>query len=319
MTKLPPWLLSAVTGLTLAVTVPAAEPAKVIDLWPQEAPGEKGPLGEEKDITKPSDGSVAGKPVIRLGNVSKPTITVYSPAPEKDTGTAVVVCPGGGYHILAMDLEGTEICQWLNSIGVTGVLLKYRVPKREGLEKHTAALQDAQRAMGLVRGRAKEFRINPQAIGVLGFSAGGHLAALASNAYEERSYPAVDEADRVSCRPDFAVLIYPAYLTIKEENDKIAPEFKLTAQTPPTFITMTQDDPIRVETALFYALGLKNAKVPVELHVYPSGGHGYGLRPSTNLVRPGPNGRKTGCTIEVCWIGNNTGCHEGNPKPSLVV
>jgi acetyl esterase/lipase len=263
----------------------AAEP---LSLWPQAAPGEKGNIGEEKDFTKPTDGLVAGKPVIRLGNVSKPTVTVYRPPAGKETGTAVVVCPGGAYFILALDLEGTEVCEWLNSIGVTGVLLKYRVPKREGLEKHTAALQDAQRALGLVRHRAKEWGVDPQRIGVLGFSAGAHLAAAVSNNYRQRSYPAVDEADMVSCRPDFTLLIYPAYLTLKDQGDKIAPELAITTNTAPTFIAMSQDDPIRVETALFYGLALKQANVPLELHVYPTGGHGYGLRPGKDLVTTWP-------------------------------
>ena len=266
----------------------AVEPPAVIELWPKGAPGETSEIGEERDTTKASDGLIAGQPLIRLGNVSKPAITLYRPPSARDTGTAVMVCPGGGYQILAMDLEGTEVCEWLNSIGVTGVLLKYRVPKRAGLEKHTAALQDAQRALGMVRQRSKELGINPRQIGVLGFSAGGHLAAALSNNYDQRTYPALDDADTASCRPDFTVLIYPAYLTLKEENDKIAPELKITPNTPPAFLAMAQDDPIRVETALFYALALKNVQVPAELHVYPSGGHGYGLRPSTNLVTTWP-------------------------------
>lgn len=266
----------------------AAPAAQTLDLWPGTAPGEKGDLGEEKDLTKPTDGQIAGRSVIRLGNVSKPTLTVYRAPAEKDTGAAIVVCPGGGYHILAMDLEGTEVCAWLNSIGVTGVLLKYRVPKREGVEKHTAALQDAQRAVGLVRQRAKEWGIDPHRIGVLGFSAGAHLAAAVSNNYRERSHPVADAADQVTCRPDFTVLIYPAYLTVKEQGDKLAPELPVTTNTPPTFIAMTQDDPIRVETALFYALALKQANVPVELHLYPVGGHGYGLRRSQDLVTTWP-------------------------------
>ena len=189
---------------------------------------------------------------------------------------------------MAMDLEGTEICEWLNSIGVTGVLLKYRVPKRAGLEKHTVALQDAQRAMGLLRQNGGKWGINPQKIGVLGFSAGGHLAASVCNNYQERTYPAVDQADKASCRPDFSVLIYPAYLTVKEEGDKIAPDLNVTSNTPPAFITMTEDDPILVETALFYSLAMKKANVPFELHVYPKGGHGYGMRPSKNLVTTWP-------------------------------
>jgi acetyl esterase/lipase len=275
------------TGVPL-FTCSAGTPSEVITLWPGVAPGDTGKMDEEKDLTKPTDGLVAGKPVIRLGNVSKPTIAIYRPPAAIDTGTAVVVCPGGGYYILAMDLEGTEICDWLNSIGVTGVLLKYRVPKRAGLEKHVPPLQDAQRALGLVRSRAKEWGINPARVGVLGFSAGGHLAAVLSNNYDSRTYPTVDSADAVSCRPDFTLLIYPAYLTIKEEHDKIAPELRISTNTPPAFLTMAEDDPIRVETAIFYALALKNHSVPVELHVYPSGGHGYGLRPSAHLVTTWP-------------------------------
>jgi acetyl esterase/lipase len=267
---------------------PASEPVKVLELWPNGAPGEKGNIGEERDTTKPADQLIAGKPVIRLGNVSKPTIGIYRPPADKDTGAAMVVFPGGGYHILAMDLEGTEVCDWLNSIGVTGVLLKYRVPKREGLEKYTAPLQDAQRALGLVRARAKEWGIDPQRIGVLGFSAGGHLAAALSKNCDERTYPAMDAADKLSCRPDFQILIYPGGLTRKEEGDKVAPEVAVTTNTPPTFIAMAADDPVRVENALHYALALRNVKVPMELHVYPTGGHGYGLRPSKEVVTTWP-------------------------------
>jgi acetyl esterase/lipase len=266
----------------------AGEPPNIIELWPNGAPGEKSDIDDERDMTKPTDGLIAGKPVIRLGNVSKPTVRIYRPPADRATGAAVVVCPGGGYHILAMDLEGTEVCDWLNSIGVTAVLLKYRVPERSGLEKHIAALQDAQRALGLVRQRAKEFGIDPQRIGTLGFSAGGHLSAALSSNYRERIYPPVDEADKMTCRPDFQVLIYPGGLTRKEENDKIAPEVAVTTNAPPTFIAITQDDGVRVENALFYALALKNAKVPVELHVYPTGGHGYGLRPSKDFITTWP-------------------------------
>lgn len=265
-----------------------AAPAQVLELWPKGAPGEKGTIGEEVDTTKPTDGLIAGKRLIRLGNVSKPTLALYKPAPDKDTGAAVLVCPGGGYHILAMDLEGTEVCEWLNSIGVTGVLLKYRVPKRPDMEKHAAPLQDAQRALGLIRQKAPELGINPQKIGVLGFSAGGHLAAALSTNYEKRNYDTLDAADSVSCRPDFTVLIYPAYLTVKEQNDKVSPELTITTNTPPAFLAMAADDPVRIENVLFYSLALKNQKVPAELHVYPTGGHGYGLRPTEELVTTWP-------------------------------
>jgi acetyl esterase/lipase len=282
-------VLFLMSGVALAPRASlASEPAKVIELWNGSAPGDKGDIGEEADTTKPTDRPVAGKPVIRLGHVSKPSIAMYRPSAGKDTGAAVLVCPGGAYQILAMDLEGTEVCEWLNSIGVTSVLLKYRVPKRAGLEKHTAALQDAQRALGMMRSRAKEWNLDPKRIGVLGFSAGGHLAATLSNNYEERTYPKADEADTVSCRPDFTILIYPAYLTVKDQNDKIAPELNISSNTPPTFIAMAEDDPVRVENALFYAAALHEAKVPIELHVYPTGGHGYGLRPTKDLVTTWP-------------------------------
>jgi len=267
----------------------AAEGVREIALWPGQAPGEKVDLGEERDMTKPTDGLIAGKPVVRLGNVSKPTISIYRPAADKDTGAAVLVCPGGGYHILALDLEGSEVCAWLNSLGVTGVLLKYRVPKRAGLEKHAAALQDAQRALGLVRHHAREWGVDSQRLGVLGFSAGAHLAAALCKQSGDRAYEAIDEADRVSCRPDFSLLIYPAYLAVKEDGDKIAPEVQVSTNTPPTFIAMAQDDPVRVENALLYSLALKQTKVPVELHVYPAGGHGYGLRRSKDLVTTWPD------------------------------
>jgi acetyl esterase/lipase len=283
-----PLAFLALTALFSAHVTFAVEPPKIIPLWPKEAPGEKGDIGAEADQTKPTDKPVGGRTLIRLGNVSQPTLTVFSPPKDKNTGAAVVVCPGGGYNILALDLEGTEVCEWLNTLGVTGVLLKYRVPKRAGLEKHTAALQDAQRALELVRSRAGELGIDPKRIGVLGFSAGAHLAAAVSTNYETRTYPRIEADDDVSCRPDFTLLIYPAYLTVKDEGDKLAPELPVNSKTPPTFIVMAQDDHIRVENALFYSLALKNAKVPFELHVYPTGGHGYGLRPSEHAVTTWP-------------------------------
>ena len=273
--------------LSCFVCTQAAPP--VIPLWSGVAPGETNVIGEEKDMTKASDNLVAGKPLVRLGNVSKPSITVYRAPKEKNSGTAVVVFPGGGYNILALDLEGTEVCEWLNSIGVNAVLLKYRVPKRAGLEKHTAALQDAQRAVGLVRSRAREFEIDPKRIGVLGFSAGGHLAAALSTSADRRMYPAVDDADGTSCRPDFSLLVYPAYLSLKEKGDEINPETTVSSNTPPTFLTMTQDDPVRVENVLFYSVALKQAGVPIELHVYPKGGHGYGLRRTDDPVTAWPD------------------------------
>ncbi|MBI1839429.1 MAG: alpha/beta hydrolase [Verrucomicrobia bacterium] len=280
------WLASTSILLCSLLLLEAAE--TTLDLWPQTAPGEKGDMPAEADTTKSTDGLVAGKRLIRLGNVSKPTMTIYRPKPDKDTGAAVVVCPGGGYHILAIDLEGTEVCEWLNSIGVTAALLKYRVPSRPGLEKHVPPLQDAQRAISLLRQRAGEWGVDPGRIGVLGFSAGGHLAAAVSTA-PDRAYPPMDDADKASSLPDFTVLIYPGYLTVKEEGDKVSPELKITASTPPTFIVITQDDPVRVESALHYALALQSAKASLELHVYPRGGHGYGLRRTAEAVTTWPD------------------------------
>jgi acetyl esterase/lipase len=277
-----PLLALALLVFVLLTGSAVADP-KVIPVWPGLAPGEKEGAAPEVDQTKPTDGLVGGKRLIRLGNVSQPTLTVYSPDKEKDTGAAVIVCPGGGYGILALDLEGTEVCEWLNSVGVTGILLKYRVARGRA-----APLQDAQRAVGLVRSQAKELGIDPKRIGILGFSAGGHLSAAASTNYETRTYPRVDEADDVSCRPDFTLLIYPAYLTVKDQLDTLAPELPVNAQTPPTFLVMTQDDGIHVECVMVYAMALKKAKVPWELHVYPSGGHGYGLRPSEKSVTTWP-------------------------------
>jgi acetyl esterase/lipase len=266
----------------------SAQPSTPIPLWPQGAPGQSADPGEEKDVTKPNDGLVAGRSLIRLGNVSQPSITVYRCPRELETGAAVLICPGGAYRILAMDLEGTEVAAWLNSVGVTAVVLKYRVPARQDRPRHEAALQDAQRALGLVRQRAQQWGIDPKRIGVMGFSAGAHLSAGLSCGYSQRTYPPVDAADQASCRPDFVMLIYPAYLTVQKEGDKIAPELTVTSNTPPTFLIQTQDDAVRVESSLFYYLALKNAKVPVEMHLYPVGGHGYGLRPSSQLVTTWP-------------------------------
>jgi acetyl esterase/lipase len=272
-----------VAGVHLAASLVVGAAEAPVALWPGRPPGDTPGMPAEADLTKPGENLVAGRRVIRLGHVSEPTFQVFRPPAGKDTGAAVLVCPGGGYHILALDLEGTEVCEWLNSVGVTGVLLKYRVPKRPGTEKQGPALQDAQRAMGLLRSRAGELGIDPARLGVLGFSAGGHLAAALSTT-RERTYARIDAADDLACRPDFTVLIYPAYLTVKEENDRISPELRLTATTPPTFLSISADDPVRVEGVLLYTLALKQAGVPVELHVYPTGGHGYGLRRTENPV-----------------------------------
>ncbi len=256
---------------------------KPIQLFPKGAPGEQTKLIEK---ALPEGGKVGGASVLRLSGVSDPTITIYPASDEVATGAAMVVCPGGGYEILAYDLEGDEICQWLNEIGVTAVLLKYRVPRRTGLEKHTAPLQDVQRAISLVRSKAEELNLDPQRIGVMGFSAGAHLAAMASTSYDKRTYPEVDAADKVSCKPDFCLLVYPAYLD--GPNFTIAPELKVTAQTPPTMLVQTEDDKSYINSSLFYYYALKEAGVPATMHLYSKGGHGYGLRDTGNSVNEWP-------------------------------
>ena len=273
----------------LAAAILAAADSTAIPLWPGTPPGEKEALGPEKDTTKSPGPLVAGKTVIRLGPVGTPTMTLYRAPRENNTGATVVVFPGGGYSILAMDLEGTEVCQWLNSVGVNCALVKYRVPVRAGLPRHAPPLQDAQRAVGMVRHRAAEWSLDPKRIGVLGFSAGGHLVAVLSTNYDARTYDAVDDADKVSCRPDFTLLIYPAYLTAKSDHGPIlAPELKVTANTPPSFLIQAEDDGVGVENTLVYYAALRTAKVPAEAHLYPTGGHGYGLRSTQNPITGWP-------------------------------
>jgi acetyl esterase/lipase len=257
-----------------------------LPLWPNGAPGPRANSEAEKDSTTEKDNKPGGRPVIRLTNISAPSLTVYKPA-SGDTGAAVVVFPGGSYRILAWDLEGTEICEWLNSIGATAVLVKYRVPEPADIPRYQEPLQDAQRALGLVREHATEWHIDPAKIGVLGFSAGGHLSVMVSNTFEKRTYEPVDEADQKDCRPDFAVLIYPAYLTT-QDLQKLAPEVQVTAKTPPSFIVQTEDDPVHVEGSLLYYRALKDAKVQAEMHLFSTGGHGYGMRQTKDAVTGWP-------------------------------
>ncbi len=285
---------------SLAVTASAqssgwAPPANLttLQLWPHGAPGAPpAHPGPEADMTTPKDNLIAGKPLIRLGNVSVPTLTVYPPN-TANTGAAIVVFPGGGYNILAIDLEGTEVCDWLNSAGITCVLVKYRVPGTGPYPKSDAALQDAQRSLGMVREHAAEWHIDPKRIGVLGFSAGAHLTAAISTHYDKRLYEPIDAADQLSCRPDFALVIYPGYLALAEKDFAPNPDINPTAETPPTFIVQAEDDTVHVENAIVYFMQLKKAKVPAELHIYAEGGHGYGLRPTKLPVTTWPQTAQT--------------------------
>ena len=239
---------------------------EIIDLWPGKVPGE----------TKEKQLPVMDKPqndnVVRFAEVTAPAVEVYLADPAINNKSAVIVCPGGAYRILAYDKEGTEIAGWLNKLGYSAFVLQYRIPdKKEG------ALQDAQRALRIVRKNASKWNIDPEKIGIMGFSAGGSLSARTSVLFNKRTYSPVDEADSLTCRPSFAMLIYPAYLDLGP-NKTLTPELELTKNTPPIFIFQTADDPYG-NSALVMAAALRDAKLPVELHLFPTGGHGYGLRP----------------------------------------
>lgn len=269
-----------------------------VPIWPGEAPDAQPVPGPE--YAKAGDTLVAGKPWVAVSNVSRPTMTAYPPK-GANSGTAVVVFPGGGFKILAIDLEGTEVCDWLSSRGITAVLLKYRVPfsgqywdertERETEPRAQTALEDAQRTVGLVRLHAAGWHIDPNKVGVLGFSAGGYLVAQMSTHFGQRLYPAVDAADRESCRPDFAVALYPGHLSLADNSFGLNPaiDSHITLQTPPTFLLQDEDDHVdRVEDSLSYYAALKRVGVPVEMHLYAQGGHAFGLRRTKQPVTEWP-------------------------------
>lgn len=258
-----------------------------IPIWPGAAPDARPVPGPEALNSDPKF-LIAGKPVQGVTNVTRPTMTVYSPE-AKNTGVAVVVFPGGGFQELAIDLEGTEVCDWLTLKGITCVLLKYRVPslpydwhcdcRPHNRMISTQSLEDAQRTMGLVRLHAAEWHVDPHKIGVLGFSAGGYLVAEISTNFERRLYAPVDAADKESCRPDFAVPVYPGHLWVDGKGYKLNPNVRVTRQTPPTFLVQAEDDNVDgVNQVLTYFIALKDAGVPAEMHIYAHGGHGFGLR-----------------------------------------
>lgn len=283
-----------ISGLSLFVALVIAVPAfsqTTMPLWPGTPPGAPNvPDGQqEHDTTTSSDDMIAGRRVARIGLVSKPTLAFYPAPAGKNTGATVVVFPGGAYKILAYDLEGTEVCDWLNGIGVSCALVKYRVPNAGPFPKYTEDLADAQRAVRIVRQHATEWQLDPHRVGVLGFSAGGHIVAVLDAHAADAVYPAIDDADKLSARPDFALLIYPGYL--HQENDPLAvrPEVKPVALTPPSFLIQTEDDPVKVENALVYYEALKQVKVPAEMHLFANGGHGYGLRPTKLPVTHWPD------------------------------
>lgn len=263
--------------LIVASTPPIfAEETTTLDLWPSRPPGETKELPPESDLTKPEDRLIAGRRIIKLGNVSTPQLTVFPAPKDKNTGAAVIVCPGGGHYILAYDLEGTEVAEWLNSIGVTGIVLKYRVPARDPERRWLAAVQDAQRAVSTVRSRAADWNIDPDKIGICGFSAGGETAALTA-LFDDRQYKPMDAIDQQSSRPDFAMLIYPGGLVDRDEST-LRDYIKVNDKSPPMFFVHAFDDPVSPLHSLALASALKQAGGSAELHIYEGGGHGYGLR-----------------------------------------
>jgi acetyl esterase/lipase len=281
-------LVASVTVQLASTQAPSWQPApghNQIPIWPGTPPDAQ-PASSQETVGTETKSLVAGKPWRYLGMVSRPTITVYAPT-GKNTGAAVLVLPGGGYQILAIDLEGTEVCDWLTSRGVTCVLLKYRVPgegryPKSGAFPHSPqALEDAQRAMGLVRLHAQDWGVDPHKIGVLGFSAGGHLAVAMSTHYLKRVYSAVDAVDHESCRPDFAVVLYPGHLWLDTDPPRLNPDIRVTHETPATFLLQAENDPVdNIKNSLVYFAALKSAGVPAEMHIYGEGGHGFGLRPT---------------------------------------
>lgn len=250
--------------------------ARIIRLWPEIAPDEIRPIGDETVVVSEKKSALFAEKVTQPSLVVCPPPHLNSPAP------LVVVCPGGGYGSLGIESEGADFVKRLNERGIIGAVLKYRVPKRhQGFPQHHHALQDAQRALGLVRQNAKAWNVDPRQVGIAGFSAGGHLAASLSNNYTVRLYPKVDAADDQSCRPDFTLLIYPAYLTDPIDSDKLDPlqhvDQMSNRATPPTFIAVAQADKF-ARGSVAYFMALRAARVRGELHIYDGGGHGNGLR-----------------------------------------
>jgi acetyl esterase/lipase len=264
----------------------AADQPQVVELWPGKPPDEPGSIGPEKIHMSrnidPKQVEVT-EPTRLLTNVTKPTITICRPPKEKDTGTAVVICPGGGYWDLYWQLEGEEVAQWLNSLGITGIILKYRVPRRPDEPRGEPArrpLQDAQRAISLIRSKAKDWGIRPDRIGMVGFSAGGHLAIATATNFEKRTYASIDDIDKVSSRPDFAILAYPGYLKPKDK-DELSPGLHIPSGTPPIFLAHGGEDLISppAHSVVMYQ-ALKRAGIPAELHIYAGAPHDFGVRKS---------------------------------------
>jgi len=284
-------------GLLLITTLATAQ-QPVLPLWPHGAPEPPLNASAEVDVTKPTDAPINGHATVRLTNVSTPTMTVYQPASDKNTGTAALVFPGGGYARLAWTGEGTDVCEWLTNVGITCLLVKYRVPQPTGEAGHYpqdfADLEDAQQAMRLAKAHAGEWHIDPKKIGVIGFSAGGNLAVLLSNHADDRhieSTPAVQDipgytqgsgltlTGTAEARPAFVIAGYPAYLALADDPKTLNPVYAPGKLTPPTFLIAAENDVHYGFNSPLYYQSLTAARVPAELHMYATGGHGFGVHP----------------------------------------
>jgi acetyl esterase/lipase len=258
---------------------------RTVALWPDGAPNEPSEVAPEALI--PAEAG-SERPVPRLSNVTNPRIEVFHPEGGNPSGAAVIVAPGGGYHILAIDHEGRQVVRWLNEMGVTAVLLTYRVPRRDGREKHAAALEDARRTVSLVRYHAPDWGLRSDRIGFLGFSAAGHLALAVGAEAGPKTYASVDEADAMDSRPDFILPVYPAYLVEEGDGGMLPAEIRVDSLTPPTFLVHAHDDPHSAIGSARVYIALREAGVPAELHVYTKGGHGFGMWPSEHPVSSWP-------------------------------
>lgn len=263
--KLKSAAVSMIALLLASAMVLADDSPPTFNVWPGKPPGDSSQIGKE---------DWQGK---KVTNVTEPTLTLYRPTKEKNTGVAVIVCPGGGYKVLMMSYEGEDVGKWLADAGITAFVLKYRVPAPPGVEKYLPGLQDAQRSISLIRSKAKEYEFDPDRIGIMGFSAGGHLTVAACTNFDKRAYPTIDDVDSVSCKPDFGVPIYPGGIFQKGTDGELSPEIRINKQTPPMFIAQATDDP-GSDNSVYLYLALKRAGVPAELHMYTQGGHGFGIK-----------------------------------------